>query len=372
MNTVRLKFLAPMVAALLLINGISVVNAAASNSFIACVKSSGEIRLLVKGKKCSKSEKQTQVTLTKKARSSFIGPKGETGTQGPIGAQGPIGPKGEVGATGPAGVKGDTGPQGATGASGANGATGVKGSSVLTGVGAPSNSLGENGDTYIDKNAAMIYGPKTNGLWGNPTSFGGPAGGQGPAGPAGATGPTGPTGASGANGLGLMNDLPTSFQQLFAIDETGFGCCDLPNSKLKILVQFRNVSGFTISGLGSNNVSEYSTQLWMQYYDANGQLIYVNGSYAFTHNGYGAVETSNWNGGANWLNEQDKEWLIDIDDVYMDKPSQAKYVAIYFRLMNLKLIGTSANTPPLVGGSTQRLDSKDLLIIRFSAWPFSD
>ena len=360
MSSLRFRSLTPLIAVSLLLNGFSMTNATASTDLIACIKSSGEIRLLVKGKKCLKSEKQTPVKLTKKVRTSFVGPKGETGLQGPAGEQGPMGPKGEVGATGPQGVKGDTGPQGATGLTGVSGATGTKGSSVLTGVGAPSNSLGENGDTYIDKNGAMIYGPKTNGIWGNPTSFGGPAGAQGPA------------GAAGANGLGLMNDLPNSFQQLFAIDETESGCCDLSNANLKILVQFRNISGFTISGLDSNNVVQYSTQLWLQFYDANGQQISdTNQSLYSLPDSYGVAETQNWNGGANWLWKAEKEWLIEIENLYITKPTQARYVAIYFRFMNLKILDPNSSPSPLVGNG-QRLDSKDLMVTRFSAWPFSN
>ena len=113
-------------------------------------------------------------------------PKGST--QLLLGAQGIPGIKGDKGDTGLAGVNGATGSIGSTGPAGAAGINGLNGSSLLTGVGAPSNQLGNNGDTYIDKNAAHIYGPKTSGLWGNPTAFGGPAGPQGPIGVTGAAG----------------------------------------------------------------------------------------------------------------------------------------------------------------------------------------
>jgi hypothetical protein len=52
---------------------------------------------------------------------------------------------------------------------------------------------------YIDKNGAVIFGPKTAGLWGYGTAFGGPAGATGATGPAGATGATGATGANGSD-----------------------------------------------------------------------------------------------------------------------------------------------------------------------------
>lgn len=70
------------------------------------------------------------------------------------------------------------------GAKGAKGDTGVAGNTVLSGSGAPSGITGVDGDFYIDTAAAEIYGPKTAGVWGSPTSL------TGPAGPAGADGNT--------------------------------------------------------------------------------------------------------------------------------------------------------------------------------------
>ena len=116
---------------------------------------------------------------------------------------------------------------------------------ILNGVGAPSKSIGIDGDFYIDTKNANLYGPKTKGVWkvatslkqleirteattiGEPGTVGptgpkgdkgltgdkgatgatGPAGPQGltgatgPAGAQGLTGATGPTGATGATGL---------------------------------------------------------------------------------------------------------------------------------------------------------------------------
>jgi len=42
---------------------------------------------------------------------------------------------------------------------------------ILNGSGAPSSGLGNNGDFYIDTTANAIYGPKTSGSWGSPTSI---------------------------------------------------------------------------------------------------------------------------------------------------------------------------------------------------------
>jgi hypothetical protein len=80
------------------------------------------------------------------------------------------------------------GPQGPAGASGANG------NSVLNGSGAPSSSLGNAGDFYIDTAAKVIYGPKASGSWaGSGTSL------IGPQGTTGATGPAGPSPSGSAN-----------------------------------------------------------------------------------------------------------------------------------------------------------------------------
>jgi hypothetical protein len=64
------------------------------------------------------------------------------------------------------------GVRGATGA----GTAGADGRTILNGSGAPSGGTGANGDFYIDTTADAIYGPKTAGAWGSPTSLIGPTG----------------------------------------------------------------------------------------------------------------------------------------------------------------------------------------------------
>lgn len=63
---------------------------------------------------------------------------------------------------------------------------------ILNGSGPPANSLGIDGDFYIDTAAETLYGPKTGGAW---PSVGVPI--VGPTGPTGATGPQGPQGPPG-------------------------------------------------------------------------------------------------------------------------------------------------------------------------------
>jgi microcystin-dependent protein len=47
----------------------------------------------------------------------------------------------------------------------------LDGKSVLNGVGAPGSTIGVDGDFYIDTATEDIYGPKTAGVWGPPTSL---------------------------------------------------------------------------------------------------------------------------------------------------------------------------------------------------------
>jgi hypothetical protein len=84
---------------------------------------------------------------------------------------------------------------GPQGAPGQNGTDGTNGNTILNGVGAPPDALGGDGDFYIDNAAHVLYGPKANGH--------GPASGiplAGPTGPTGATGATGPIGPQGPPG----------------------------------------------------------------------------------------------------------------------------------------------------------------------------
>jgi hypothetical protein len=82
-----------------------------------------------------------------------------------VGATGAAGATGSTGATGATGAAGTNGTNGSAGATGAVGATGAAGTSVLTGSGAPSNGLGNDGDVYYDTANTTIAGPKAAGAW---------------------------------------------------------------------------------------------------------------------------------------------------------------------------------------------------------------
>lgn len=100
------------------------------------------------------------------------GPTGPTGATGATGATGSTGPTGPTGATGAAGSNGTNG---TNGTDGADGADGIDGKTLLNGVVAPTTE-GVDGDFYINTATDEIYGPKTGGAWGSPTSIIGPAG----------------------------------------------------------------------------------------------------------------------------------------------------------------------------------------------------
>ena len=110
--------------------------------------------------------------------------KGDTGATG---LQGEKGDKGDTGATGPQGEKGDKGD---------TGISGKDGNSLLTGDGAPSSSLGKDGDSYVDVSTWDYY-TKAEGKW---TKAGNFKGNKGDKGDTGATGPKGDTGLQGPKG----------------------------------------------------------------------------------------------------------------------------------------------------------------------------
>jgi len=72
-------------------------------------------------------------------------------------------------------------------------AAGAGANTILHGTGVPGSGVGAVGDFYIDTAASNIYGPKTSGGWGSPTSLIGPAGANGT------------NGTNGADGFGGSN-----------------------------------------------------------------------------------------------------------------------------------------------------------------------
>ncbi|MGL3807701.1 hypothetical protein ACSYDW_16590 [Paeniglutamicibacter sp. R2-26] len=170
----------------------------------------------VKGENGSPGAKGDQGELGAKGETGAAGVKGDTGAAGAKGETGAAGAKGDTGATGAKGDQGETGAKGDAGAAGVKGETGATGlpgqdgKSIHNGVGSPSDTLGIDGDFYLDTQDFVVYGPKAGGVWPNltqkligeqgPIGPSGPTGAQGPVGATGATGETGQTGAAGPTG----------------------------------------------------------------------------------------------------------------------------------------------------------------------------
>jgi hypothetical protein len=172
---------------------------------------------------------------------SLKGDKGDDGDPGPKGDKGDTGDTGATGSTGATGADGksayqvaldngfsgdeaawlaslkgetgDTGPAGADGSDGATGNTGAAGAdgkTVLNGSGAPGSGLGSDGDFYIDTTAHAVYGPKTSGAWGSPTSLIGPKGDTGDQGVQGDPGADASSFLTGCDAIAVVDSLPGS------------------------------------------------------------------------------------------------------------------------------------------------------------------
>jgi len=70
--------------------------------------------------------------------------------------------------------------QGPPGPAGTPGAPGTPGNTVMYGAGPPNSAMGRDGDWYIDTNTHNMYGPKSSGAW--PVTYTSLIGPQGPAG----------------------------------------------------------------------------------------------------------------------------------------------------------------------------------------------
>ena len=107
--------------------------------------------------------------------------------------------KGEQGIKGDTGEKGDQGQKGDSGTPGKDGENGKDGASLLNGEGAPSDTLGNDGDTYIDSLTFDLY-IKDNGKWILKGNTKGDKGDQGEKGDTGSKGDKGDTGSKGDKG----------------------------------------------------------------------------------------------------------------------------------------------------------------------------
>lgn len=110
---------------------------------------------------------------------------GPQGSPGVPGIPGPQGDPGVPGTPGTPGTPGAPGPAGTPGADGAPGPAGMNGANILSGIGAPSSGLGQDGDTYLNAHTTTGTGDlyiKSSGAWTVTGNIRGAPGAQGPAG----------------------------------------------------------------------------------------------------------------------------------------------------------------------------------------------
>lgn len=116
------------------------------------------------------------------------------GNQGFQGYQGYQGLKGDQGYQG---VQGNQGVQGFQGYQGYQGLTGAQGATFVYGIANPPDTLGNNGDIYINTATGYIFGPKVGDAWPVGTAIAGNQGKQGEQGFQGNQGFKGDTGSQG-------------------------------------------------------------------------------------------------------------------------------------------------------------------------------
>lgn len=184
---------------------------------------------------------------------------------------------------------------------------------ILNGKGAPKNSMGSNGDFYIDTRSLLFYGPKSKGKWPTPQSIQGPVGPSGndgkngvdgrsitnsnissvtgprgekgdpgekgeqgfpgvagapglpgaigPAGPAGAIGPAGPAGSNGSNGAngapgpaGAKGDTGTAGPSEITV-------VNVPEFTLQSSIGYTHIASNLFGSLKANNSYRFEIYL---------------------------------------------------------------------------------------------------------------
>lgn len=203
-----------------------------------------------------------------------------------VGGPGPIGPQGPIGNTGSTGPVGPIGPppttvsltRAAYNALAPPVATTVyiitdEGGVLLSGAGAPAAGLGFNGDHYFDNTAKSLYGPKTTGAWGSPTSL---------------LGPPGPTGAG--TGIIVAEGGAVIDTDIGTLDfGAGFDLTESPENEINVALDLSEYTGVmpprTIATYGGAAVTAVITDAgkYVRFLGVNPvYTIPLNSSVAFT------------------------------------------------------------------------------------------
>jgi hypothetical protein len=203
-------------------------------------------------------------------------------------------------------------------------------STILTGSGAPLLSSGNTGDLYFDLTNSLLYGPKSGSAWPTGKSLMGATGANGSSGSSGSTGATGATGGS-----VQLAAFPRGFNSLARIQTELSGCCDLPNNNLALSFSLLNLSGGSHFFDRTVQTLKQRTQLWIEYYDANGTPIAtvpsggIEPSSAYDPTSWSYVGDT-WDG-SSWLANTTKSFRILITGVHVAKPAGAVFYAMDWR-----------------------------------------
>jgi hypothetical protein len=222
---------------------------------------------------------------------------------------------------------------------------------ILSGQLPPSIEEGNVGDFFIDLRNANLFGPKTDEGWGNAVRLRGQDGYGG----TGAQGPAGPAGPAGRDAAPIVNTLPSTFNQMFRIDQVGgFGCCEPANTNLVIYATYKNNTGGIVSFPSNDNA-----QVWLGFFDEDGNRLEVPNSNpvsrAFSPQSEVILFPSM---GTQWAAGDEVEFKLTLTNLYHQKPANAVYVSVTFRLLNM----TNYNN--------FFFDGDDFPLVDFSASPF--
>ena len=223
-----------------------------------------------------------------------------------------------------------------------------KGNQILSGIGAPTETLGNVGDYYLDLSNSNLYGAKTAQGWGNPISLKGIQGDKGDKGDTGATGQKGEKGDTGATGQkGDKGDTGATGQKG---DKGNTGATGQKGDKGDTGTPGQNGSKI-YAGIGAPTINIGAVGDW--YIDSQNKRL------------YGPKETSGWSNEyislfSSYTLSEDKKTLLQWNDM--------SYTSInmndFKELKDVTIIGPEAFsgnkilTSIVIGNKVKRISNK--------------
>lgn len=198
--------------------------------------------------------------------------------------------------------------------------------------------------------ASQVAGPK------------GDTGATGSAGAKGDTGSTGPQGATGPAGTGL-NTVPVAFGSKTLIQTEPIGCCDYGNNNLFLHARFSNRTG---SALDFPDVQSDSHQLWIEYFDANGEPLTCGESCIYAPENVLTFLSPPMSCPVSQFD--DLLYEIGLGNVHADRPEGARYFAIQFRIFTDTFGATRlSDEVPIIDFAVTPTDAFDLSVLSTDA-----